>query len=145
MRRRSRSARVAARIDITPFTDVVLVLLIIFMVATPVIYQSSIQVRLPKAAATQKPPRSLTVTISANGEVLLEKRGYRLPADADAFRARIAELSPAGGDSSIVINGDREVRYDSIVRVIDTALQAGLTRIILATEHEKGKAPKKIP
>lgn len=142
-KRRVRGAKLIADINITPLTDVALSLLLIFMVAAPVFYQSSIQVRLPKSAAAQKPPRTLTVTIAANGEVFLEKRGYRLPADAEAFGARLAELSPAGGDSSIVINGDREVRYDSIVRVIDTALQAGLTRIILATEHEKGKEKKK--
>ena len=143
MRRRSRSARVSAEINITPFTDVVLVLLIIFMVATPMIYQSSIQVRLPKAAANQKPPRTVTVTVNASGEVFLEKQRYVFPGDGEALEARLAELSATAGDSSIVINGDRDVRYDSIVRVIDTALQAWITRIILATEHEKGKAKKK--
>ncbi|MEI6634077.1 MAG: biopolymer transporter ExbD [Chlamydiota bacterium] len=143
MRRRSRSARVAAEINITPFTDVVLVLLIIFMVATPMIYQSSIQVRLPKAAADQKPPRTVTVAVNASGEVFLEKTRYVFPGDGVAFEARLAELSAAAGDSSIVINGDRDVRYDSIVRVIDTALQAGISRIVLATEHEKAGVKKK--
>ncbi len=138
-RRRIRGAKLLADINITPLTDVALSLLLIFMVAAPVFYQSSIQVRLPKASVDAKPPRTLTVTIAANGEVLLGKQPYRLPADADAFLARLIKLAPDGIDSSIVINGDREVRYDSVVRVIDTALQAGLTRIVLATEHEKGK------
>lgn len=138
--RRRRGAKLIADINITPLTDVALSLLLIFMVAAPVIYQSSIQVRLPKASSNVKPPRALTVTIAADGEVFLEKRGYKLPADAEAFGARLSELSPAGGDASIVINGDREVRYDSVVRVIDTALQSGLSRIVLATERERARS-----
>lgn len=137
MKRRIRGTKLIADINITPLTDVALSLLLIFMVAAPVIYQSSIQVRLPKATTAQKPPRTVTVIVNAAGEIEFEKRRYRFPDDGPALGARLAEVSASAGDSSIVINGDRDVRYDSIVQVIDTALQAGITRIILATEHEK--------
>ncbi|HOE27142.1 MAG: biopolymer transporter ExbD [Candidatus Aureabacteria bacterium] len=140
MRRRARGAKLIADINITPLTDVALGVLLIFMVAAPVIYQSSIQVRLPKTVTAQKPPRTVTVTVNAAGEVAFEERRYRFPDDGAALGARLAEVSASAGDSSIVINGDRDVRYDAIVQVIDTALQAGISRIILATEHEKAAA-----
>lgn len=144
MKRRPRGRNLVVDINVTPLTDVVAVLLVIFIVATPLIYQSSIQVRLPKTATAQKPPRSVAVTVDAKGAVFLEKRRFTLPADAAALGARLAEVAgKEGGGSSIVINGDRDVRYDSIVKVIDASLQAGITRIILATEHEKGKAKRK--
>ena len=73
MRRRARGAKLIADINITPLTDVALGVLLIFMVAAPVIYQSSIQVRLPKTVTAQKPPRTVTVTVNAAGEVAFEE------------------------------------------------------------------------
>jgi len=140
MKKRWGTWRPVAEINITPFTDVILVLLIIFMVATPLIYQSSIQVHLPRSSSGKKIPRAVAVTITAKGEIFLEKKRYVVPADIPDFRADLAALIAGTDDSSVVINGDREVKYDFVVKVIDTSLQAGIRRIVLATEFQKPKA-----
>jgi biopolymer transport protein ExbD len=87
MKRERRSSKLMAEINITPFTDVVLVLLIIFMIATPFIYQSSVKVQLPKASKSEESSRDIMININAQGEVFwedtkldLETLKYRLTA-----------------------------------------------------------------
>ena len=67
-----RKTKFMAEINITPFTDVVLVLLIIFMIATPFIYQSSIKVQLPQASKSEETSRDIIININARGDVFLE-------------------------------------------------------------------------
>ena len=72
MKRRMRKSKLMAEINITPFTDVVLVLLIIFMIATPFIYQSSMRVQLPQASKSEETSRDIIITINAQGDIFLE-------------------------------------------------------------------------
>src|SRR3989337_74900 len=72
MKRKMRRSRLMAEINITPFTDVVLVLLIIFMIATPFIYQSSMKVQLPQVSKSEETSRDIIITINAQGDVFLE-------------------------------------------------------------------------
>lgn len=140
MKRLSRKRGIVTEINITPFTDVILVLLVIFIVATPLIYQSSINVRLPRSSAQSKAQVSISLTINAMGEIFLEKEKYSIPAGLPALKTRLASLVSPAEESSIIIKGDREVKYDSVVRAIDAAVQAGIQRIFLATELKKENA-----
>ena len=72
MKRKTKRPKLMAEINITPFTDVVLVLLIIFMIATPFIYQSSMKVQLPKGSKSEENPRDIIITINSRGDVFLE-------------------------------------------------------------------------
>jgi biopolymer transport protein ExbD len=128
-----------AAINIAPFTDVILVLLIVFMVTTPLIYRSSIKIALPRVSNNQQlsETKDINVNITANGEVFLENERYNLRLDADIFRFKLKNIMKTYSDPSIVINGDRNVRYDYVVQVIDAASRAGIKHLILSTELKR--------
>ncbi len=139
MRRRQRNSKLIAAINIAPFTDVILVLLIVFMVTTPLIYRSSIKIALPRVSNNQQlsETKDINVNITANGEVFLENERYNLRLDADIFRFKLKNIMKTYSDPSIVINGDRNVRYDYVVQVIDAASRAGIKHLILSTELKR--------
>jgi biopolymer transport protein TolR len=121
-------------INITPFTDVVLVLLIIFMIATPLLIRSEIKVNLPRTSnAEAAPQKSLVITIDAAGGVYVE--GARV-ALASLRPGLIAALAKRPG-SPVIIMGDRDVRYDLVIRVLEIARSAGVNRLSLAVEVRK--------
>jgi biopolymer transport protein ExbD len=132
MNPRRTKQRIVSEINITPFTDVILVLLIIFMVTTPILLQSGIKVELPRAATKQTIQKKITVTITSDGQVFLNNQKYNLSEQTEAFKKELAKA--AAGESSLVIDGDRNVKYDAVVQVLDVASQAGIRRIALAVE-----------
>ena len=138
MRRRPRNTQLIADINIAPFTDVILVLLIIFMVTTPIIYRSSIKIALPQVSSGQQPLKSkdINVTINALGEVYMDGQKYNLKIDKDLFRFKLKNIAKTYKDPSIIISGDRNVKYDFVVGVIDIASKVGIKRLILATEFK---------
>mgnify|MGYP005854760487 CR=1 FL=1 len=107
MKRANRSVRLMAEINITPFTDVVLVLLIIFMIATPFIYQSSMKVQLPKASKSEETSRDIIITINAQGEVFLEDTKLEL----EALKYKLRAMMKAKPDTFVIINGDKNVKF----------------------------------
>jgi biopolymer transport protein ExbD len=122
-----------AEINITPFTDVILVLLIIFMIATPFIYQSSTKVQLPKASASEETTKDTVVTINAQGEFFLDDKKIDLVGLRTNLRAR-ARMKP---DLSVIVNGDKDVKYDSVIRVIDVLNQSGIRNTGLGIELKR--------
>ncbi len=142
MRSRREKKGIVAKIDITPFTDVVLVLLIIFMVATPVIYQGKIKVNLPDAsvAKSQEKPESITIVVEDTGVVHLDERAFSLPAEEAPFRESFAARLAASNDPTVVINGDKNVRYDAIVRVVNVLSDLKVRKVMLGTNVKKREA-----
>ncbi len=122
-----------AEINITPFTDVVLVLLIIFMIATPFIYQSSMNVQLPQASKTEETTRDIIVTINSRGEVFLDNAKM----DLNALKTRLSSAVRSKPNTSVIINGDKNVRYDSVIQVMDILTQAGVKNPGLGIELKK--------
>ncbi|MBF0503970.1 MAG: biopolymer transporter ExbD [Candidatus Omnitrophica bacterium] len=139
MRRPQRNTKLISDINIAPFTDVVLVLLIVFIVTTPLIYRSSIKIALPQVSSNQQPVESkdINVSITSNGEVYLENQKYNLKFDLDVFKFKLKSIIKAYRDPSIIINGDRNVKYDYVVQVIDAASKSGIKHLILATEFKR--------
>jgi len=137
MKRKPRTQRLVAEINITPFTDVILVLLVIFMVSTPLIFRSSVKVQLPQAATLDEPVRNLNITVNANGEAFLENARYNLRYDLEVLKFKLSALVKNSSESSITIDGDKDVKYDYIVKVIDLASQAGIRHIVLGTELKR--------
>ena len=133
MKRRKKKAVLMAEINITPFTDVVLVLLIIFMIATPFIYQSSMKVDLPKASKTEDVSRDIIITINARGEIFLDNTKV----DLVALRQRLSAMVKSKPDSLVIVNGDKNVRYDSVVQVMDIMTQSGVRNPGLGIEVKK--------
>jgi biopolymer transport protein TolR len=136
--RSRRNNGLMAGINITPFTDVVLVLLVIFMIATPLIIQSGLRVNLPATATAQsQPERSITVSVDASGAVYLGKERVAL----GDLRPRLSALLARQPGSPVVVLGDRGLRYDIIVRVLDIARAAGARRLSLGVEVRKDLTP----
>ena len=128
-----------ADINIAPFTDVILVLLIVFMVTTPLIYRSSIKIALPQVSNNQQPleTKDINVSITSNGEVFMENERYNLKMDLDVFKFKLKHLMKTYRDPSIIINGDRNVKYNYVVQVIDAASKVGIKHLVLATEFKR--------
>ncbi len=122
MKRRMRRSKLMTEINITPFTDVVLVLLIIFMIATPFIYQSSMKVELPKASKSEETSRDIIINIDAQGDVFLEDAKV----DLNTLKYKLRAMVRNKPDASVIINGDKNVRYDSVIQVMDVLTQAGV-------------------
>jgi len=122
-----------AEINITPFTDVVLVLLIIFMIATPFIYQSSMKVQLPQATKSAETSRDVIIIINAEGGVFLDDARIEL----DALKDKLKTMVQKNPDLSVIINGDKNVRYDAVIQVMDVLTQSGVKNPGLGIELKK--------
>jgi biopolymer transport protein ExbD len=106
MKRKMRKPCLIAEINITPFTDVVLVLLIIFMIATPFIYQSSMKIQLPQVSKSEETSRDIIITINAQGDVFLEDRKL----DLESLKYRLRTMVKGKPDTSVIVNGDKNVK-----------------------------------
>jgi biopolymer transport protein TolR len=132
-RLRTRAGLIAG-INITPLTDVVLVLLVIFMIATPLLIRSEIKVNLPRtAAADAAAQKSIVVTIDAVGNVYVDGGRVALSDLAPTLSATLGRRPNA----PVIVMGDREVRYDLVVRVLEIARTSGVNKLSLAVEVRK--------
>jgi biopolymer transport protein ExbD len=122
-----------SEINITPFTDVVLVLLIIFMIATPFIYQSSMKVQLPKASKSEETSRDIIININAQGDVFLEDAKV----DLGTLKYKLMAMVRSKPDASVIVNGDKNVKYDSVIQVMDVLTQSGVRNPGLGIELKK--------
>jgi len=137
MKRRPRSQRLVAEINITPFTDVILVLLIVFMVATPLIFQFGMKVQLPQTQIREEPLRDITIAIDANGQALFNQKKYSLRFDLELLKFNLSAMVKNSRNASIIIQGDKNVQYDFVMKVVDLASQVGIKHIVLATELKR--------
>jgi len=128
------SQEVKADINVTPLVDVVLVLLIIFMVVTPLI-ASGIAVDLPKTAHHSRKPddgKDIVVSVTEDGRVYIGTR--QLTAAEDLGAALAAEQRRFPG-KSIFLKGDGRVRFGAIRKVVKTLREASITDIVMGTEE----------
>jgi len=131
----SRFGAVTAEINVTPMIDVMLVLLIIFMVITPVMVRAS----LPAArTATYERDRHPTLIVDARGAYALDV-GRRFEAVPDArLRGRLAEVYATRPDDHVLyLKADRDVSYARVLTALDAARQAGVVRIGAITEQPR--------
>lgn len=139
MKRKSRKQRLIAEINITPFTDVILVLLVIFMITTPLMYQSQaqlIKVNLPKARNVSSPQGNAdiaTVTLSGEGLLYLEGNVVTLK----ELESRLSARAKSEPSLSVVIQVDRLIAFKNVVRVLDVLNGLGIERLRIAAEEEK--------
>ncbi|GHT54273.1 protein TolR [Endomicrobiia bacterium] len=126
-----RRSAVKSEINIAPFTDVILVLLIIFMITTPALMQSGIKVNIPKTGTTDSVNSSnIEVTISKEGDVYMEGKHV----DSGNVENAIRKLIIANPAQAVVIKGDEAVRYDYVMRFMDQAKKSGATKFALAVK-----------
>ena len=120
-----------AEINVTPFVDVMLVLLIIFMVTAPMMNQG-VQVQLPKAAADQLPTddKALILSISQQGEYFMAEEGYEL----SELKMKLQAIATANPDKEVFIRADALVPYEKVAQLMATCTQAGITKLGMVTE-----------
>jgi len=126
-----------ADINVTPMVDVMLVLLIIFMVAAPLM-MVGVPVELPKTAAARisQPKKPVIVTVNREGRLFVADQEV----DSSAFAARLAELRAADPDAIVYVRGDRGIPYGRVMEVMGRVGQAGFSRISLISEALPGEA-----
>lgn len=119
-------------INITPLTDIALTLLTVFMIATPMIIQSHISVNLPKVEHKNESLVStfLTITIDKKGRIFIDNRQF----DLKNLEFYIKDYIDKKKEVNVVINGDKSVNYDSVVKVLDLVKNLGITKISLGIE-----------
>lgn len=130
---REDNSDIVAEINITPLTDIFLVLLIIFMITSSAIVESGGKVNLPSAVKTQSEPRGTTVTITPNHEIYVNQKKVN-EANLEKALTAVFNTSP---DKIVILRGDREVLLGEAVRVLSIVKKAGASEIAIAAEAEK--------
>ncbi len=133
LKRRARSP-IMADINITPLTDIFLVLLIIFMVSSAAMVESGAKVDLPEVDATVAQPREITVTVTPDQGIYVNNR---LTAFEDV-EVVLRELVNANPDVPVVLEGDREVLFGEAVKILSIAQKAGASQVAIAAEPRRG-------
>ena len=136
-RRRHRRRSIMSEINVTPFVDVMLVLLIIFMVSAPLL-TVGVPIDLPQtqAKALDQDREPLTVSVNGKGQVFLQNSEIKV----EDLVAKLEAITQARGgtDERIYVRGDRKVDYGTVMRVMGRLSAAGFHRVALVTEVEQG-------
>jgi biopolymer transport protein TolR len=135
---RGRGRRTINEINMVPFIDVMLVLLIIFMVTAPLITPSLID--LPSVGkANKQPDQVLQIVIGKDESLELKNKDKttKLNLNDIAIAVRQAQGTAAAGASAVVISADRSVKYETVVKVMDTLQRAGVQRVGLSVQLAK--------
>ena len=130
--RSGRSFRPMAEINVTPMVDVMLVLLIVFMVAAPLL-TVGVPVDLPKtkAEALKGQDEPLSITVNAGGKVFLQETEI---ANIEDLAARLLAISQNKRDTRIFIRGDKGINYGRVMEVMGMVNGAGFTQVALVTD-----------
>ena len=130
--------RAMAEMNMVPFIDVMLVLLIIFMVTAPLIAPSLID--LPSVGKGRQPPRQVIEIVIRKDESLefrQDGKGAPIALALVADSAMKAQKAVGPGESAVVISADRSVKYETVVKVMDTLQRAGVQRVGLSVQLAK--------
>ena len=123
-----------SEINVTPFVDVLLVLLIIFMISVP-LAQTGISVNLPSSKSDALKPKEdvIVLTITKDQKYYINKQLFA----HDKLREKIEAIYKNRQDRSIYIRADKDVIYDSVVQAVDIAKQAGVLKVGMVTVEKK--------
>jgi biopolymer transport protein TolR len=136
-KQRHRRKPVMHEINVTPFVDVMLVLLIIFMVSAPLL-TVGVPIDLPQtqAKSLEQDREPLTVSVNTKGQVYLQNTEIKV----EELVPKLQAITQARGglEERIYVRGDRKVDYGTVMRVMGRLSQAGFRRVALVTEVEQG-------
>ena len=119
-------------INVTPFVDVVLVLLVVFIVTAKLIVARGVEIDKPKAATGGDVQSTLRVSVNKDGELFVNGDKY---ASDPAAIGRIKELAATTSKPKAIIAGDRKTAYAGVMHAIDLVQQAGITAIAFENER----------
>jgi biopolymer transport protein ExbD len=120
-------------INVTPFVDVVLVLLVIFMVTAPLLMQDSFGIHLPKASSSDKKLSSkLGVAVTRQGQILLNGQ----MASPEAVTAHVKQALASDPETQALISADADARHADVVKAIDIIKTAGMTHFAIQIDRQ---------
>jgi biopolymer transport protein TolR len=133
--RRRGGAAVMSEINVTPMVDVMLVLLIIFMVAAPLL-TVAVPLDLPQtdAKAVEQDREPLVISINDKGQVFLQDTQI----DVSELVPKLQAIAKAGYEERIFVRGDKTVDYGTVMKVMGRLSGAGFKRVALVSEVEQG-------
>jgi biopolymer transport protein ExbD len=128
-------SNIMAEINITPLTDIFLVLLIIFMITSSAMIESGGKVNLPKAVATKSETRGTTVTLTPKKEIYVNQKIVT----EEALEPVLREVLAASAEKIVILRGDKDVLFGDTVKVMSMIKRAGASEIAIAAEGERVK------
>ena len=133
-RRRGRHHGLMSEINVTPMVDVMLVLLIIFMVAAPLL-TVGVPIDLPETSANAMNPETqpITISVNENGQIYLQETEIPL----DEVVAKLSAIATTGYEERIYVRGDKTTNYGIVMQVMARIQAAGYTKIGLVTLQEQ--------
>jgi biopolymer transport protein TolR len=137
--RRRGSYKLLSEINVTPFVDVMLVLLIVFMITAPLL-TVGVPVDLPKTKAKSiaESEEPLVITVNAEGVIFIQDTEVEL----ENLVPRLAAITDNKPDTRIYVRGDKSINYGRVLEVMGTVNVAGFTRVALVAELPKGQGRK---
>ena len=132
--------RPMSEINVTPFVDVMLVLLIIFMVAAPMM-TTGVPVDLPRtqAGALNQEQEPLTISVTSEGRIFLQETEVDLTALVPQLQAILRNQPQGQPERRIFVRGDRAISYGRVMEVMGTVSSAGFSRVALLAEQPQGR------
>jgi biopolymer transport protein TolR len=128
---RRRRSRPMSEINVTPFVDVMLVLLVVFMVTAPLL-TVAVPVDLPKtqARSISQDKEPLVVSVDATGKVYLQEKGM----DISELVPKLRAITGANPDARIFVRGDKAISYGRVMEVMGTISAAGFNKVALVAQ-----------
>lgn len=118
-----------SEINVTPFVDIILVVLIIFMVTTPIIMNPSVQINLPKAASgDETAPSQLNVSIDKSGGIFMNGKSTSLEDLGSTAKNQVGQ----NADLQAIVSADSDVPHGRVIEVIDTIKTNGVTKFAIS-------------
>ena len=129
----------APEINLIPFIDVLLVILIFLMLTTTYSKFTELELALPTADTTQMRdrPREVIISIAADGRYAVDKTALE-DRSVEAIASALVGAAPAGAESIVIISADASAPHQSVVSAMEAARRAGLTQITFATQSTAG-------
>ena len=130
MKKKIRNKRTISEINVTPFVDVMLVLLIIFMVTAPLL-TSGIKINLPESSSVLKNEKKdpVTVSINSKGEIFIQKKKF----SKDQLIQKLSLLKKNNQNLKIYIKGDKKLDYGKVMDLMNLINQSGFKKVALVT------------
>jgi len=127
------NSEIVAEINITPLTDIFLVLLIIFMITSSAMIESGGRINLPKAVATRSESRGTTVTLTPKHEIYVNQKKV----SEESLEKTLQQALSESPDKTVILRGDKDVLLGDTVKVMSIIKRAGASEIAIAAEAER--------
>jgi biopolymer transport protein ExbD len=132
----ARTQKEDPEINLIPMIDVLLVIIIFLMLTTTYSRFAELKINLPSADAERKPERAneINVVIGANGQYVLQRKPVQFR-DVASLAEELRRAGTGMKDAIVVVNADNNANYQSVIRVMDAARQAGYGQVVFAVEQ----------